>query len=101
MAGLCNASVAKQVQGPIDGSKSQMWVGLGELMIHGFSCNVFLSQECCQNHFPLTGKFELMLTKMLLERIHFFREFAGPHADASNRWSLKTKTRCSVKGHRN
>jgi hypothetical protein len=29
----------------------------------------------------LTGKLELMFTKMLLERIHFFCEFAGPHAE--------------------
>ena len=54
----------------------KMRIRLGELMIHGFGGNVFLPEKGGQNHFPLTGEFELMLTKMLLERIHFFYKFA-------------------------
>ncbi len=77
--GLGESRVAKEVQRPIDGGQSQVGVGLGELVIHGFGGYVFLSEECREDEFTLTGVLQLVLSQMLLERFHFFCKSAGRH----------------------
>ena len=90
--GLRKAGIAEQIQRPVDGGESKMRVGLSELMIHGFGGNVFLPEKRGQNHFPLAREFELMLAKMLLERIHFFNaNLPDPMRNASDRWLIKNE----------
>lgn len=47
-------------------------------MIHLFSGDVLLSEKCVENQFPLPGKFEVIFSKMLLQRSHFLSMF-GRH----------------------
>lgn len=98
MPGLRDAGVAKQVQRPINRGQPQMRIRLGKLMVHGFSGNVFLPQKCRQDELTLAGKFQLMLTQMLLQQGHLFCEFAGRHVSVSHCWPLKTETSGAVKG---
>jgi hypothetical protein len=81
MPGLGESRVAKEVERPIDGGQSQVGVGLGELVIHSFGGDVFLSEECREDEFTLTGEFQLVLSQMLLEHIHFFCKSAGRHGN--------------------
>ena len=73
---LGNSRLAKQVQGAIDGGEAKMRIFLRELMVHGFSRHVFLSQERRQDQFPLTSQLQLMLGQMLAKHIHLFESFA-------------------------
>lgn len=77
--GLGESRVAKKVQRPINGGQSQVGVGPGELVVHGFGGNMFLSEECREDEFALTGELQLVLSQMLLERFHFFCKSAGRH----------------------
>ena len=43
--GLCEAGIAEQIERPVDSREAKMRVGLGQLMIHGLSGNVFLPKE--------------------------------------------------------
>ena len=72
VAGLCKAGIAKQIECSIDGGEPEMWIGLGQLVVHGFRGNVFLPEEGTQNQFTLAREFELMLAEVLLQRLHFF-----------------------------
>ena len=44
VAGLCQAGIAEQIECPIDGGEPEMWIGLGQLVVHGFRGNVFLPE---------------------------------------------------------
>ena len=94
--GLCEAGLAEQIERPVDGREPQMWVGLRQLMIHGFRGNMLLPEERVQNHFTLAGEFEMMLTQVLFQGLHFFHMCicqVGPPMG-----SLKTKLARLVKG---
>jgi len=69
--GLCEACIAEQIECPVDGREPQMRVGFRQLVIHGFRSNMFLPEESVQNQFTLAGEFELMLTQVLLQSLHF------------------------------
>ena len=56
VSSLGNASLAKQVQSAIDGGEAKMGVLLRELMVHGFSRDVFLSQKRGQDQFALASQ---------------------------------------------
>ena len=43
--GLGEAGIAEQIERPVDSREAKMRVGLGQLMIHGLSGNVFLPKE--------------------------------------------------------
>ena len=43
-----------------------MWIGFGELVIHGFCSNVFLPKKRREDEFALAGELQLMLSKMFL-----------------------------------
>ena len=70
MPGLSEAGIAEQIEGPVDGRKSKMRIGLRQLVIHGFRGNVLLPEECVQNQFTLAGELELMLAQVLLQGLH-------------------------------
>ena len=55
MPRLGNPGLTEQVQSAIDRSQSQVGVFFGELVIHCFGSDMFLSQERCKNQFALTG----------------------------------------------
>ena len=57
MASLGDPGFAEQVQGAVNRREPEMGIFLGELMIHGFCCDVFLSQERGQDQFSLAGQF--------------------------------------------
>lgn len=57
VSGLGDTRVAKQVQRPINRGQPKVRIGLGELVIHGFSRDVFLSEERGQDEFALPGEF--------------------------------------------
>ena len=79
VAGLCDTGVTEEVQCAIDGGQSEVGVGLGELMIHRFGCDVLLSKKGAENKFPLAGEFQLMLCQMIFQRIHLFCILARRH----------------------
>jgi len=83
MPRLCDAGVAKQVQGPIDRGQTQMGVRLGELMVHGLRGDVFLPKKSGEDQFPLAGEFQLMFSEVFLQNVHFFRESPGCHVGVS------------------
>jgi len=70
--GLGEAGIAEQIERPVDSREAEMRVGLGQLVIHGLSGNVFLPKEGVQNQLALASELELMLTQVLLQRLHFF-----------------------------
>ena len=70
--GLGEAGIAEQIERPVDSREAKMRVGLGQLVIHGLSGNVFLPKEGVQNQLALASELELMLTQVLLQRLHFF-----------------------------
>ena len=70
--GLSEAGIAEQIERPVDSCEAEMRVGLGQLVIHGLSGDVFLSKEGVQNQLALASELELMLTQVLLQRLHFF-----------------------------
>lgn len=76
MPGLSEACFAEEVQGAVDRGQSEVWVGLGELMVHGFGGDMFLAEKGAQNEFSLLGEFQLMFGEMLFEHIHFLYVFA-------------------------
>ena len=43
--GLGEAGIAEQIERPVDSREAKMRVGLGQLVIHGLSGNVFLPKE--------------------------------------------------------
>jgi hypothetical protein len=59
--GLGEAGIAEQIERPVDSREAKMRVGLGQLVIHGLSGNVFLPKEGVQNQFALASELELML----------------------------------------
>jgi hypothetical protein len=59
--GLREACIAEQIECPIDGRKSEMRVGLCQLVIHCLGRDVLLPEEGIQNHLTLAGELELML----------------------------------------
>ena len=59
--GLGEAGIAEQIERPVDSREAEMRVGLGQLVIHGLSGNVFLPKEGVQNQFALASELELML----------------------------------------
>jgi hypothetical protein len=61
-----------------------MRIGLGELMIHGLSRDVFLPKERRQNELPLPGEFQLVLAQVFLQCVHLFCVLAGRHPIASS-----------------
>ena len=71
MPGLCEAGIAEQIECPVDGREPQMWVGLRQLVIHGFRCNMFLPEKSAQNQFTLAGELELMFAQVFLQGLHF------------------------------
>lgn len=86
VAGLCEASIAEQIERSVDGRESKVRIGLRQLVIHGFSGNMLLPEEGAQNQFTLAGNLELMFAQVLLQRLHFFhmlirhdRPPMGPH----------------------
>ncbi len=76
VSSLGNSRLAKQVQRAIDGGESKMGIFLRELMVHGFSRHVFLSQERRQDQFALARQLQLMLGQMLAKHIHLFKSLA-------------------------
>lgn len=77
--GLGESRVAKKIQCPVDGGQSEMRISFGELVIHGFGGDMFLPEKRGEDEFTLTREFQLVLSQMFLQRIHFFCEFAGRH----------------------
>jgi hypothetical protein len=96
--GLCKACIAEQIECPVDGRESQMRIGFGQLVIHGFRSNMLLPEESVQNQFTLTGELELMSAQVFLQGLHFL------HMCIRQEWppmgSLKTKLVRLVKGCR-
>jgi len=70
--GLGEAGIAEQIERPVDSREAEMRVGLGQLVIHGLSGDVFLSKKGVQNQLALASELELMFTQVLLQRLHFF-----------------------------
>ncbi len=73
MAGLSKAGFAEQVQSAVNGGQSQVWILLGQLMIHRLGGDVLLLEECVEDELPLAGKFQLVLSEVFLKRLHFLR----------------------------
>ena len=70
VASLGKSGVAKEIEGSVDGCQPEMRIGLGQLMVHRFGRNMFLSEESAENQFPLAGEFQLVLRQMFLQRLH-------------------------------
>ena len=70
VAGLRQTCVAEEIQGTIDRGETEVWVFLGELMVHRLRCDVFLLQKGTQDQLALAGQLQLMLFEVLLEHLH-------------------------------
>lgn len=75
MAGLRQASFAKQIERAVDRGQAQMRVLFGQLVIHLFRRDVFLLEERVENELTLASEFELMLAEVRFQRLHLFRMF--------------------------
>lgn len=76
VSSLGYSCLAKQIQGAIDGGEAKVRILLRELVVHGFSRHVLLSQERRQDQFALASQLQLMLGQMLAKHIHLFQGFA-------------------------
>ena len=95
--GLCQTRFAEEVERAVNGRESQVRISARQLMVHLFSCDVFLLQKGIEDQFTLPRKFELGLPKMLLQDSHFFGMFR--HHDEINppRSGIKDETEQPVK----
>ena len=78
-----------------------MWVGLGQLVIHGLSGDMFLPQKRRENEFALAGELELVLAEMLLQYIHFICEFPGRHPECLQPGVIKNENALCGQGASN
>ncbi len=70
VAGLGQPGVAEEIQSTIDRGEAEVWVLLGELVVHRLGRDVFLFQEGTQDQLALAGQLQLMFFEVLLEHLH-------------------------------
>jgi hypothetical protein len=73
--GLGETRFAEEIQRAVNGRQPQVRILAGQLVVHLFSRDVFLFQKGIEDQFTLPCKFELVLSKMLLQDTHFFGMF--------------------------
>ena len=59
--GLGESRIAKQVQCPVNGGQSEMWISFSQLMIHSFGRDMFLPEKRREDEFALAGELQLVL----------------------------------------
>ncbi len=72
---LCEAGLAQKFQRAVDRGQADMGVFLGEQPIHLFGRHVFHFQKGCEDILTLTGQFQAVFRKMLLENLKLFGGF--------------------------
>ncbi len=72
VAGLAQARLAKQVQGPVDRRKPDLGVSLGQLAVHLFCGHMLRFEKGIQDMLALTGELELVLNEVVLQHSHLF-----------------------------
>jgi hypothetical protein len=79
---LGQTGFAEEVQRAVNGCQSQVWIFTSQLVIHLFSCNVLLLEECIEDQLTLAREFQLVLPEVLLQDTHFFDMFG--HGDETD-----------------
>jgi hypothetical protein len=59
--GLGDSRIAKQVQCPVNGGQSEMWISFSQLVIHSFGRDMFLPEKRREDEFALAGELQLVL----------------------------------------
>ena len=59
--GLGESRIAKQVQCPVNGGQSEMWISFSQLVIHSFGRDMFLPEKRREDEFALAGELQLVL----------------------------------------
>jgi hypothetical protein len=59
--GLGESRIAKQVQCPVNGRQSEMWISFSQLVIHSFGRDMFLPEKRRKDEFALAGELQLVL----------------------------------------
>ncbi len=59
--GLGESRIAKQIQCPVNGGQSEMWIGFSQLVIHSFGGDMFLPEKRREDEFTLAGELQLVL----------------------------------------
>ena len=95
---LCEAGVAEQIEGPVDGREPKMRIRLRQLVIHRLRGNVFLPEEGIQNQFTLARELELVFAQVLLQGLHFL--YMGICQNGPPMGPIKDETVQLVKGSR-
>jgi len=75
MSSLGEAGFTKEVERTVNSRQPEMGILTRELVVELFCGDVLLFQKGIEDEFPLTGIFQLVLPKMLLEDSHFFCVF--------------------------
>lgn len=73
--GLGQTGLTKKIERTIDSSEPQMRIFTSQLVVHLFSCDVFLLEKGVEDQFPLASELQLVLPEMFLQDSHFFGMF--------------------------
>jgi hypothetical protein len=97
---LGEAGLAKQVEGAIDRGQAQMRIFFGELVVHLLSRDVFLLEKRVEDEFALTRELQLVLAKVLFERLHLFRMSHADRLLPQTEEPIKDETSAQGQGRR-
>jgi hypothetical protein len=89
--GLSQTRFAKQVEGPVNGGKSEMRIFAGQLVVHLLGRDVLLLQKGVEDQLTLARKFELVFPKVFFQSTHFLSMFGHSGEPILPGWELKTK----------
>lgn len=89
--GLGQTRVAEEIERAVNGREAQVRIFARQLVVHRFGRDVFLLQKGIEDQFTLPRKFELVLSKVLLQDPHFFDMFRHHDQIEPPGWELKTK----------
>ncbi len=84
MPGLRQAGFTKEIERAVDRRQTQMRIFSRQLMVHFFSGDVFLLQECVEDQLALAGEFQLMFPQVFLQHRHFFCMFGHGASPSSS-----------------
>ena len=95
--GLGQTRFAEEIERAVNGREAQVRIFARQLMVHRLGCDVFLLQKGIEDQFTLPRKFELVLSKMLLQDPHFFDMFRYHDQIEPPGWGIKDETERPVK----
>ena len=88
---LSEPRFAKEVEGSVNGCKSEVGILACQLMVHFLSRNVFLPQKSVKDQLTLARKLELVPSQMLFQDSHFLGMFGHSTRRILPGGELKTK----------